>query len=96
MLRCFCALSQTPELASDSLAGAKLKAASGLALLDSRKYKLAARKFVDVAPELAGNYSDVIAAQDVAMYGVSGTAAACLCLELLPRFLCSTQADCSC
>jgi COP9 signalosome complex subunit 1 len=83
-------LPQTPELASDSLAGAKLKAASGLALLDSRKYKLAARKFVDVAPELAGNYSDVIAAQDVAMYGVSGAAAAArLCLG-------SCVAACSC
>jgi COP9 signalosome complex subunit 1 len=38
---------------------AKLKAAAGLAHLDGRRYKQAARAFVDVSPELGTNYSDV-------------------------------------
>ena len=47
----------------------QLKAASGLALLDGKKYKLAARRFVEVPPELGSEFSDVLAAQDVALYG---------------------------
>ena len=47
----------------------QLKAASGLALLDGKKYKLAARRFVEVPPELGAEFSDVLAAQDVALYG---------------------------
>lgn len=53
----------------DSLTVAKLNCAAGLAHLESKKYKHAARKFLEVAPELGNNYSEVIAAQDVATYG---------------------------
>ncbi|KAL2892289.1 COP9 signalosome complex subunit 1 [Bienertia sinuspersici] len=59
---------QTPE-ALDPVIIAKLRCAAGLAHLEARKYKLAARKFLEVAPELANHYSEVIAPQDVATYG---------------------------
>jgi COP9 signalosome complex subunit 1 len=54
---------------SDPLTVAKLKAASGLALLEQKKYKLCARRFTEVPPELGAEYSDVLSAQDVALYG---------------------------
>eukprot|EP00245_Coleochaete_scutata_P005782 TRINITY_DN19649_c0_g1_i1.p1 TRINITY_DN19649_c0_g1~~TRINITY_DN19649_c0_g1_i1.p1 ORF type:complete len:435 (-),score=92.43 TRINITY_DN19649_c0_g1_i1:295-1599(-) len=59
---------QTPDV-QDPIVLAKLKCAAGLANLDSKKYKLAARKFVDTNFELGTNYSEVIAPQDVATYG---------------------------
>ncbi|CAO2835044.1 unnamed protein product [Amaranthus hypochondriacus] len=55
--------------ALDPIIIAKLRSAAGLAYLESKKYKLAARKFLEVGPELGNNYSDVIAPQDVATYG---------------------------
>ncbi|KAK4379359.1 hypothetical protein RND71_001221 [Anisodus tanguticus] len=48
---------------------AKLRCAAGLAHLEAKKYKLAARKFLEVGPELGSNYTEVIAPQDVATYG---------------------------
>ncbi|KAJ4777339.1 COP9 signalosome complex subunit 1 [Rhynchospora pubera] len=48
---------------------AKLKCASGLAFLETKKYKLAARKFIETGYELGNNYSEVIAPQDVGLYG---------------------------
>lgn len=42
-----------------AVTGAKLRAAAGLAHLDGRRYKQAARAFVDVSPELGSSYSDV-------------------------------------
>lgn len=59
---------QTPDLL-DPITVAKLRCAAGLAHLEARKYKLAARKFLETGPELANNYSEVIAPQDVATYG---------------------------
>ncbi|KAH9604075.1 hypothetical protein KSS87_010415 [Heliosperma pusillum] len=59
---------QTPE-ALEPIVLAKLHCAAGLANLEAKKYKLAARKFLEVAPELSNNYSEVIAPQDVATYG---------------------------
>ncbi|XXG76081.1 hypothetical protein AAC387_Pa08g0508 [Persea americana] len=59
---------QTPEVL-DPVTVAKLKCAAGLAHLDAKKYKLAARKFLETGPELGNNYSEVIAPQDVATYG---------------------------
>ncbi|KAI4369902.1 hypothetical protein MLD38_018296 [Melastoma candidum] len=53
----------------DTVTAAKLKCASGLAFLEVKKYKLAARKFLEVASELGSNYNEVIASQDVATYG---------------------------
>ncbi|XP_078154444.1 COP9 signalosome complex subunit 1 [Carex rostrata] len=48
---------------------AKLKCASGLAFLETKKYKFAARKFIETGYELGNNYSEVIAPQDVGLYG---------------------------
>lgn len=44
---------------TEPVSEAKLKAAAGLAQLDSRRYKAAAKAFVSVNPELGTNYSDV-------------------------------------
>lgn len=63
---------QKAEQAPDSLDAvtvAKLRCASGLAHLDGKKYKLAARKFLETGTELGNNYTEVIAPQDVATYG---------------------------
>ncbi|KAL4379134.1 hypothetical protein GQ457_02G000580 [Hibiscus cannabinus] len=59
---------QTPE-ALDPPTVAKLCCAAGLAHLEAKKYKLAARKFLEVGPELGNSYSEVIAPQDIATYG---------------------------
>ncbi|GAB4844432.1 COP9/signalosome complex subunit Csn1 [Ancistrocladus abbreviatus] len=59
---------QTPE-ALDPVTTAKLRCAAGLAHLEAKKYKFAARKFLEVGIELGNNYSEVIALQDVATYG---------------------------
>ncbi|KAG2380401.1 COP9 signalosome complex subunit 1 [Vigna angularis] len=53
----------------DSIIVAKLRCAAGLANLEAKKYKLAARKFLETGPELGSHYNDVIAPQDVATYG---------------------------
>ncbi|XP_031476790.1 COP9 signalosome complex subunit 1 [Nymphaea colorata] len=59
---------QTPEV-QDPIIVAKLRCALGLAHLEAKHYKLAARKFLDTNPELGNNYTEVIAPQDVATYG---------------------------
>ncbi|KAI3985400.1 hypothetical protein MKX01_033714 [Papaver californicum] len=59
---------QTPD-ALDPVAIAKLRCAAGLSYLEGKKYKLAARKFLEIGPELGNNYTEVIAPQDVATYG---------------------------
>uniref|UniRef100_A0A453KYB0 26S proteasome regulatory subunit Rpn7 N-terminal domain-containing protein n=1 Tax=Aegilops tauschii subsp. strangulata TaxID=200361 RepID=A0A453KYB0_AEGTS len=51
------------------IAIAKLQAVAGLARLGRKEYKLAAQEFLETGPELGSNYSEVIAAQDVATYG---------------------------
>ena len=58
----------TPDGADPTLV-AQLRVAAGLAFLESKKYKLAARKFIEVSPELGGQFSEVASAQDVALYG---------------------------
>jgi COP9 signalosome complex subunit 1 len=59
---------QNPETL-EPMVNAKLRCASGLAHLELKKYKLAARKFLDVNPELGNSYNEVIAPQDIATYG---------------------------
>lgn len=59
---------QTPD-GLDSVTVAKLRCAAGLAHLESKKYKLAARKFLETGYELGNNYTEVIAPQDIATYG---------------------------
>ena len=60
---------QTPDVQKDSVVMDKLKCAAGLANLANGKYKVAARKFLEVSAELDSTYSDVIAPHDVATYG---------------------------
>lgn len=55
--------------ALDPIIISKLRCAAGLANLEAKKYKLAARKFLETGPELSSHYNDVIASQDVATYG---------------------------
>ncbi|GMP61646.1 hypothetical protein CsSME_00024027 [Camellia sinensis var. sinensis] len=59
---------QNPD-ALDPITVAKLRAAAGLALLEAKKYKQAARKFLETGPELGNHYTEVIAPQDIATYG---------------------------
>ncbi|ONK73383.1 uncharacterized protein A4U43_C04F30890 [Asparagus officinalis] len=59
---------QAPD-SLDAVTVAKLRCASGLAQLEAKKYKLAARKFLETGIELGNNYSEVIAPQDVGTYG---------------------------
>ncbi|KAF5451536.1 hypothetical protein F2P56_026637 [Juglans regia] len=55
--------------ALDPITASKLRCAAGLAHLEAKKYKLAARKFLEAGPELASHYNEVISPQDVATYG---------------------------
>ncbi|GAY42097.1 hypothetical protein CUMW_064260 [Citrus unshiu] len=48
---------QTPE-ALEPVTIAKLRCAAGLAHLEARKYKLAARKFLEVGPDLGNSYNE--------------------------------------
>eukprot|EP00803_Ostreobium_quekettii_P008074 evm.model.scf_194.2 EVM.evm.TU.scf_194.2 scf_194:11876-18216(-) len=60
---------QIPEVQKDKDVNAKVNCMGGLLQLESTKYKLAARKFVEVDAELGSKYCEVIAPQDVAIYG---------------------------
>ncbi|XP_051132849.1 COP9 signalosome complex subunit 1-like [Andrographis paniculata] len=53
----------------DPVTIAKLRCAAGLAHLETKAYKLAARKFLETGIELGNNYTEVIAPQDIATYG---------------------------
>jgi len=59
---------QTPDL-TDKIVIAKLKVVSGLANMENRKHKNAAKKFLETTVDLGENYNDVVAPQDVAWYG---------------------------
>lgn len=54
----------------DLLTTGKLRAAAGLTALESRNYKQAARLFCDVPSELGQQYAEVLAPQDIALYGL--------------------------
>ncbi|KAG9284044.1 hypothetical protein G9A89_022818 [Geosiphon pyriformis] len=57
----------TPDI--QPVVQAKLKVAAALAHLDSHKYKVAARLFLETGFELSNNYTEVISPNDVAVYG---------------------------
>ncbi|KAE9595551.1 putative proteasome component (PCI) domain-containing protein [Lupinus albus] len=59
---------QAPE-SLDLITVSKLRCAAGLANLEAKKYKHAARKFLETSPDLGSHYNEVIAPQDVATYG---------------------------
>ncbi|KJE96582.1 proteasome component region PCI [Capsaspora owczarzaki ATCC 30864] len=53
----------------DALSQAKLAACRGLYLLHERQFNQAGKVFVDVSFDICGNFSEVIAAQDIAIFG---------------------------
>ena len=59
-----------PEVVDDPVITAQLRAASGLAHLDARKYKLAARKFSEITTQVDDVLGEMVSLQDVAIYGV--------------------------
>jgi len=59
----------TPGIAANKLVDAQLKATSGLAHLENRKYTAAAKKFIETGFELGSKFNDVIAPEDIAIYG---------------------------
>ncbi|CAG9462452.1 unnamed protein product [Pedinophyceae sp. YPF-701] len=59
---------QTPQN-DDVIVQAKLRAAEGLALMQMGKYLDAAHVLTSVSPEIGDTFSDVIAAQDIGVYG---------------------------
>ena len=59
----------TPDTSDAVVLTGQLKVAAGLAHLEGKKYKQAARKFLEASPELGTSFSDVISQQDVATYG---------------------------
>jgi len=56
----------------DPITRGKLNVCAGLALLENKKYKDAARKFLHISKELSGNFTNVICERDIGLY-------ACLC-----------------
>ena len=58
-----------PNQAEDPLFRHKLRAAQGLVDLKRGRYLDAAETFASVSPELTGQFSSVISAEDMAMYG---------------------------
>ena len=59
----------TDLLHTDPLFAAKLRAASGLALLAEGRYAESARKFATVHSELTTQFATVLSAEDIALYG---------------------------
>jgi len=73
--------------AGDVVVSSKLKVATALSMLSESQYKAAALKFLDIEGELGGNFSAVIAAEDVAMYGTMCALASLSRHELEHSFL---------
>jgi len=59
---------QSPDT-SDKVVNAKLKVSGGLSQLDGKKFKMAARKFLETTIDLNNTFSEVVAPQDIAIYG---------------------------
>lgn len=59
----------TDTSSSDPTLIAQLRVAAGLAQLEAKKYKLAARKFLETNPELGCSFNEILSPQDVATYG---------------------------
>ncbi|EFA79052.1 COP9 signalosome complex subunit 1 [Heterostelium album PN500] len=58
---------QTSDL--DQVSLAKLRSAMGLSNLETGKYNMAAKKFIEAPFDNSGNLSDMISPQDIAVYG---------------------------
>lgn len=59
---------QTSENSNDKVVAGKLRICSGLAHLDGKKYKLAARKFLETTLDIGESFNDIILPQDIAAY----------------------------
>ncbi|KAI3428534.1 hypothetical protein D9Q98_007357 [Chlorella vulgaris] len=77
----------TPEAQEDSVVMSKLACASGLYLLEQGRYKAAALKFAGVSYELGYSFQEVIAPQDVAIYGALCGMATLTRAELAQRIM---------
>ena len=62
-------ITKAENTAGDVTISAKIKASAALVLLIEGQYKGAARKFLEVGRDLAGSFSSIIAAEDIAIYG---------------------------
>eukprot|EP00667_Euglena_gracilis_P010163 EG_transcript_10339 len=60
---------QSAEAVKEKRDIGKLRVAAGLANLNARKYRAAARKFIETPPELGNGYSEVMSAADIATFG---------------------------
>ncbi|EGC30252.1 COP9 signalosome complex subunit 1 [Dictyostelium purpureum] len=58
---------QCPDLDNTSIA--KLRSVNGLHNLDSNRYKVAAKKFIETPFEQSNTFSDIMSPQDIAYYG---------------------------
>ena len=58
----------TPDIKDQANISAKLKAAGALAHLENKKYKQAARLFIEVPFEIDTSFNEVIASQDIGTY----------------------------
>lgn len=54
---------------NDLILRSKLNAAAGLLALKENRFKIAARKFIEVGIEMDGKFSNVLTAQDISIYG---------------------------
>lgn len=61
--------SKDDEKDKDPVVASKLRIASGLAFLESKKYKQAARKFIECNIALGDSFSEVFSCQDVGTFG---------------------------
>jgi len=59
----------TDSSGSDPVLMAQLRVSAGLGQLEAKKYKLAARKFLETNPELGSSFHEIVSPQDVATYG---------------------------
>jgi len=59
---------ETPEL-TDRIVLSKLRCCAGLSYIESNKYKEAATKFLATTFDISNHFSEIIAPQDIAVYG---------------------------
>jgi len=64
----FVGKAETPDL--DGVTNSKLMAAAGIVALHDNNFKAAARKFLSIDGVIVGEFSNIIAAEDIALYGV--------------------------
>ena len=81
----------TPDADRVPAVQAKVKAASGLSELHAGRYQAAAKQFLETGFDIQNSYSEVISAQDVAIYGALCALASFDRDELLQRVIENTE-----